>query len=332
ASCHGDYAPEFMVQHQRDFGSACLDCHDGSGWLTDFDHASTDFPLDGAHLQVSCVACHQAGQFTELETRCAACHLEPDVHAGVFAQDCVSCHTTVGWLPAFLNGRAFNHQLDTAFSLEKHHSDFAGLPLTCLACHSAEIQHQQDNLAFEAAFCIKCHTDADAVFMDEHRAQFGEACLDCHDGTGRLANFDHARVFVLDGRHAELDCQACHGEGVYRGTPTACVGCHAEPEIHAGWFGLECQNCHSTNAWRPASLVFHTFPLDHGGEGEVACEVCHLEHRYVDYTCYGCHEHQPGPIAEEHLEEGISAIELVACASCHPNGLEDEAEGRSDND
>lgn len=330
ADCHAAQSPEFMAQHQQDFGSLCLDCHDGSGRLSDFDHIQTNFPLDGLHLEVNCAGCHLDGQFAGLDTQCAACHVESPLHAGVFIQDCVNCHLTTGWRPAFLDGQPFDHHVDTGFSLEKHPIGFTGLALACLACHGDTLETQTRDLVFDQTSCIDCHTGATPDFMAEHQAQFGRVCLDCHDGSGRLANFDHASAFVLDGRHAELDCQACHGGGVYRGTPTDCVGCHAEPEIHAGWFGLDCQNCHSTTGWRPASLVFHSFPLDHGGQGEVACDVCHFENRYIEYTCYGCHEHQPGPIAEEHLDEGISTTDLIDCVACHPNGLKDEAEDRNE--
>jgi hypothetical protein len=103
------------------------------------------------------------------------------------------------------------------------------------------------------------------------------------------------------------------------------VDCHAEPEIHAGFFGLHCQLCHTTSAWSPAQLRDHRFPLDHGGQGEVDCQTCHPT-VYSEYTCYGCHEHEPGKTEEEHREERISLEELQQCATCHPTGQEDEAE------
>jgi hypothetical protein len=68
-------------------------------------------------------------------------------------------------------------------------------------------------------------------------------------------------------------------------------------------------------------MVEHIFPLDHGEQGMVSCETCHIE-RYTAYTCYGCHEHQPGEILSEHIEEGISQTELDDCMTCHPDGRE----------
>jgi hypothetical protein len=159
--------------------------------------------------------------------------------------------------------------------------------------------------------------------MEEHRTQFGQDCLACHDGLDRMSDFDHDRFFILDGKHAETSCENCHLDQIFSGTPSMCMDCHDEPEIHRGYFGLQCENCHTNSAWSPAKMSDHDFPLDHGEEGLVACEVCHTT-RYTEYTCYGCHEHQPGEILEEHLDEEISQAELVDCVACHPNGFKDE--------
>jgi hypothetical protein len=157
--------------------------------------------------------------------------------------------------------------------------------------------------------------------MTGHRELFGEACLECHDGVDRLSGFDHQAIFPLSGAHAEIQCSDCHQDKSFRGTPAQCVSCHAEPEIHAGFFGSQCQYCHTDGAWLPALLQTHSFPLTHGEGGEVACTVCHTQ-TYAEYTCYGCHEHQPDEILEEHSEEGIAAEDLPACATCHPDGME----------
>jgi len=98
-----------------------------------------------------------------------------------------------------------------------------------------------------------------------------------------------------------------------------CVECHAEPEIHAGVFGTQCQSCHTSTAWSPAQLQVHNFPIAHGEQGDQACAVCH-PNVYFEYTCYVCHDHQPGPIQEKHFQEGISFQDLPNCAQCHPDG------------
>ena len=122
---------------------------------------------------------------------------------------------------------------------------------------------------------------------------------------------------------SKIACLECHKDGLYQSVAPRCVQCHAEPAIHLGFFGQECQECHSNTAWSPAFLKVHTFPLDHGERGQVACQTCHAA-SYVEYTCYGCHDHQPDQIAREHTEHGVSAAELPNCTKCHPTGLEEE--------
>jgi mono/diheme cytochrome c family protein len=104
--------------------------------------------------------------------------------------------------------------------------------------------------------------------------------------------------------------------------PHECRACHEEPDVHAERFGLNCSRCHTLQAWKPALLTRHTFFLDHGGEGKVSCQTCHVE-SYASNTCYGCHEHVPADMQAVHLAEGIE--ELEPCATCHPTGLEGEA-------
>ena len=142
------------------------------------------------------------------------------------------------------------------------------------------------------------------------------ACLDCHDGVDRMSDFDHVKVFPLAGSHASSVCETCHvnrrGAGrIFKGTPTECTQCHTEPQIHAGFFGLQCEYCHSTDAWVPAQLSQHTFPLSHGEQGVLECQKCHTN-SYTTYTCYGCHEHQPGEIEEQHVEDAISLADAAA--------------------
>jgi hypothetical protein len=319
--CHARADAAFIASHQTEAGSICQSCHDGVDRMQSFDHASTAYPLEGQHASAACAGCHLDGKMAGLSQACQDCHNEPAAHAGLFEQDCAACHTPQGWKPAQLDGQSFNHDISTGFSLTLHGLDYQGTPMNCQTCHGAGVR-----AAFEIQTCIDCHTLADQPFMQEHQAQFGSACLDCHDGWDRLSGFTHEQVFVLDGRHAEVQCQGCHtdanGNPRFRGTPGQCVQCHAEPQIHAGSFGLQCQYCHTVTAWSPASLRQHPFPVDHGAEDgnpPSDCQTCHSVN-YAAYTCYGCHEHQPQEIKASHDEEGIPRQELPDCVACHLNG------------
>ena len=107
------------------------------------------------------------------------------------------------------------------------------------------------------------------------------------------------------------------------GDPHECQACHEEPAVHAERFGLNCSRCHTLEAWKPALLLRHTFALDHGGEGQVACQTCHT-HNYSANTCYECHDHQPADMQTLHAGEGI--FELQPCEACHPTGASKEAQ------
>jgi hypothetical protein len=320
--CHAEEDRAFMLDHVAAFGDGCLSCHDGADRMRDFDHNTTALALEGAHAAADCNACHTAEEPPASQpAQCAACHQEPPVHAGAFGADCADCHDANGWTPARLAGQPFTHAA-TGFALDTHPVDFAGQAFTCQGCHINATSDPASLKVGTNAACTACHTTAAPDFMTGHVQTFGMDCAGCHDGTGNMANFDHALVFVLDGAHAPLACADCHVEQQFQGTPAECAGCHAEPELHAGVFGLECGSCHTTEAWLPAALRAHTFPLDHGEEGIVACATCHTE-SYAEYTCYECHEHAPQDIAEEHREEGITAAELTECAACHPTGREE---------
>jgi hypothetical protein len=313
AECHADHDVSFMSVHLRDFGDGCLDCHDGEDTMVRFDHADARFSLTGFHLEVGCADCHVDNQFEDLPSDCVNCHSEPAVHLGSFDQDCSTCHNSGTWKPAFLEGQDFDHLNQTEFSLEKHRADFAGSPLTCVGCHGSNVHE------FATATCTFCHAQNDPGFIGLHQAQYGDKCLECHDGVDRMHEFTHADFFPLDGRHEEISCQDCHAGNLYKDTPDECAACHLEPQIHAGYFGLTCEYCHLTSDWYPAQLISHKFPIDHGGEGQVECQVCHND-TYDKYSCYGCHEHHMVEIADKHFEIGITSQNLPTCIDCHADG------------
>ena len=323
ANCHEDADPPFMALHTETYGGDCLACHDGLDTMAQFsmeEHAQV-FALTGVHQETPCESCHSAGQFEGTPQECAACHEEPDAHQGLFSTDCTECHTPDGWQPALMDGQPFEHATSTGFSLDTHTTNYDNQPFTCRTCHVS-----QETFTFISAQCSECHSIAEAQFIVDHTAQFGADCLACHDGTGEIVNFDHAQVWPLEGQHAVQECTACHVNQSYVDTSGECTACHEEPTIHAGLFGLDCANCHTAVAWQPARLRKHIFPLDHGDQGEIACETCHTT-TYTQYTCYNCHEHDPAETERKHLEEGISQQELPACANCHPTGREHEVEG-----
>jgi hypothetical protein len=288
-------------------------------------------PLEGygshAKFEDHCSLCHQPWVGVD-STRCAACHTDvraqiasgSGLHSYLENPDvCTHCHSEHQGRAANIAAAAlpdFPHQ-QVGFSLVHHQLHAEGQPFACADCHSIS------DYGFDQALCENCHTELDAAYMTRHVIDMSRDCLACHDGSGRMAGFDHTTVFPLEGAHVDLECRDCHGDGVYRGLPPDCVACHDEPDVHLGQFGTDCAACHTSQAWTPARLLQHAFPLDHGSPSEVDCQVCHPTN-YVTYTCYDCHEHDQPEVEREHLEEGIHDLEN--CVECHPTGREEEDE------
>ncbi len=362
-------------------------------------------PLQGfrshADFENECGRCHAPFWGRErMADRCMACHTtvaeDLRTRSGLHGrlrdpQNCKVCHPEHRGRDAQLtrlNVAEFPHTVETVgFTLAEHHKDFDGTPLDCRSCHLKAYR------SFDQTVCIECHVRGRAAFMEQHRADVGDDCLACHDGSGKVANFDHDRMtdfpllgehreakcrdchtgkrfrgldtacvschrkddkhkgrfgteceachtptkwdkvtfdhartkFPLTGKHAGLECEDCHAKQRFAGTPTDCVACHPEPEVHAGLLGTQCAKCHNVNAWSPAQLPEHTFPINHRSRKSIACDVCHDQGTFKTYTCYNCHEHNPAKIRRKHLKEGIR--DFQDCVRCHPTGREHEAEG-----
>ena len=291
-SCHAD--PQV---HRGQFGTNCASCHTTSTWKgVTFDHSRTAFPLTGAHTKVVCASCHVNNVYKGTPTACVSCHADPEVHRGKFGTSCASCHTTSTW-----KGVTFDHNR-TAFPLTGVHTK-----VDCANCHVNNVYKGTPTA------CVSCHADPEV-----HRGQFGTNCASCHTtDTWKGVTFNHNQTaFPLTGAHVNVGCASCHVNNVYKGTATACVGCHADPEVHRGQFGTNCNACHSTSRWTGAVFKHTAFPLNHGSRTPVPCATCHPDSgNYKSYTCYGCHAHTPANVAAEHRE--VNSADLNNCLRCH---------------
>ena len=84
-------------EHKASLGPNCGSCHNPNSWaLWIFDHNDTDFPLDGAHQELSCNQCHKKTVKDSIQqsSRCNACHQQDDIHGGDFGKYCERCHST----------------------------------------------------------------------------------------------------------------------------------------------------------------------------------------------------------------------------------------------
>ena len=285
-------------------------------------------PLGGfsshAEFHQECSHCHVPMHCISTN-RCQKCHIEVarERDEGIAlhgllpgTNKCQNCHTEHQGSDAVISALPFDnidHEPISGFSLKLHQADYDGTALTCESCHVG------GQFKAEEVDCTTCHVDADPALMAEHIDRFGEACHSCHDGHDRMIDFDHDQVYVLAGAHDDAECEDCHIERVYAGTPGDCVDCHEEPEVHAGQFGLDCSRCHTSEAWAPAELTRHDFHLDHGDEGEIDCEVCHVA-SYAEHTCYAdCHDPE-GTRAAHSETDTLDSAAYENCATCHPTG------------
>jgi hypothetical protein len=184
---------------------------------------------------------------------------------------CAACHTPDGW-----GDVKFVHER-TGFPLTGLHAKVA-----CRKCHVGDFKEPL------ARNCSGCHRDV-------HGGYAGVQCASCHDTRSWKSVFDadaHRRTnFPLQGRHALLPCEQCHGDRRDRSfaRPTVpCWQCHqadlssaaASGVNHAqiaGYPQLACLSCHGFWRWSPATLAGHSacFPISSGPHA-VACLQCHV--------------------------------------------------------
>lgn len=340
--CHDDIAAGqrdrrgYHGKHPVAAKAECRSCHgEHRGREADitgldraaFDHAHTDFALEGLHGAVRCEACHTAGKpFRDAATACADCHGDADPHRGELGNDCAACHDARGWRAA-----RFDHST-TKFRLEGGHAD-----VRCGLCHG------DGRYADAPTDCASCH-----LVDDAHRGRYGAQCGECHTALGwKKSSFDHARdtQFALAGRHAKVACEACHAGGFEQKLASDCIACHRPDDVHEGRNGPRCGECHGAAAWTPARFD-HAARTDFALEGAhrgLACEACHtgpMHEQKLASACSSCHrtddphEGQQGEACERcHVAAGwreqvrfdhdlvrfplLGMHAVAACESCH---------------
>ncbi|HSD62275.1 MAG TPA: hypothetical protein VLB50_00695 [Ignavibacteriaceae bacterium] len=303
--------PECVSCHQNDYNNAanpnhvaagipvtCQDCHTTTAFIpSTFNHATTGFQLLGVHAQIQCSECHQ-GVITGLSPECYPCHQNdynnaPNHVTLNYPTNCEMCHGFDGWIPS-----TFDHNT-TNFPLTGAH-----LQVPCSSCH-------QNGFVGTPTACFACHeTDYNNSSNPSHTAlQLPTDCQTCHTTNPgwQPATFPiHSNYFQFVGAHIAIqnDCYVCH-QGDYNNTPNTCYGCHSDnynattdPPHQQLNFPHECLNCHTQDAWQPATFD-HSFYILYGNHSTMDCNNCHSEANYQP-QCLSCHYndflegHQPG--------------------------------------
>jgi hypothetical protein len=239
-ACHqkDDDDPKKKGHHGR-YGQKCETCHGVRDWKPlKFDHdRDTKYLLLGKHRTTRCDDCHAGKDLyhDRTPTDCDACHRKDDKHQGKEGPRCEDCHFEQDWK---ITKDKFDHGL-TAFPLLGKHAR-----VECKKCH-VTLEFRDAKTA-----CVACHEKD-----DQHKGRLGSVCEDCHNAVSwKRWDFDHdARTrFKLDGKHAKIDCYACHKSPVKGRAllPMACAACHANDDVHNGSYGRQCERCHLTTEWR----------------------------------------------------------------------------------
>jgi hypothetical protein len=260
-----------------------------------FDHARTDFVLQGAHRALSCASCHKNGEsWRKAVDTCSGCHKRDDYHAGQLGTNCADCHSVESW-----TGARFDHG-KTKFALTGAHTT-----LSCGACHLG------GNYKQAPQGCVGCHATDDA-----HRGARGTDCGNCHTTSDwRTAKYDHLKEtgFALLGEHARLSCEGCHRGGNFKDKlPKDCYGCHRADDSHASRLGAKCDDCHGNEHWKPVDYDHAAktrFALL-GAHAKLGCHTCHtaeVSKQKLGTGCLACHR----------ASNPHGAKFSTSCDSCH---------------
>jgi hypothetical protein len=309
-SCHLD-------EHRGKTSTTCTDCHTQTAWkpAPGFDHARTNFHLEGRHRGVECKECHAVrlepatgpggvrdtafvdfGGARSAAGGCASCHTSPHSQSGRMGR-CESCHSLTGWFDLPDSLRNFDHA-PVGFPLREAHA-----AADCEDCHWPSANHttrpaaalsranflrplSRQRMAFAA--CTSCHVEVHQPELAER----GRPCQSCHNES-RFAPTEFVLVahdstqFVLTGAHQAVPCNSCHprqtgaaaglGRVRFRIADRTCTGCHRDP--HGRQFaGRTCEDCHSTATWGDASGDFDHETTRYplrGAHAPLACSRCH---------------------------------------------------------
>lgn len=313
----------------------CLTCHQEGGSkklrkesLEIYHGEKSKFPLRNGHANVQCQLCHQNDVYQATDSACGSCH-QDSLHQGSLGEDCERCHEPGQW-PAV----RFDHEQDTRWPLQGKHAAIQ----TCEGCHPAR-HYTGTPKTCGAAGCHKAD--------DLHQGQLGSKCETCHSVEGTLL-FRHNRDarFKIDGAHEPLVCASCHPSITFKPVRSDCFGCHAEPAIHKGRYGTQCERCHTTRTFRDIRALHDVgdFSLT-GAHDQLDCARCHPRgeqrrgsgnlcitcHRKDDIhnnalspRCGECHTQRSfAPARFDHLTVGCALVGLhgtLPCADCHTRG------------
>ena len=154
--------------------TTCTSCHNTVAWQpATFDHATTAFPLTGAHVQTLCASCHGSPWQSTLATDCYSCHrpsydatVDPAHAAAGFPTTCATCHNTSTWSGAtfghawfpIASGRHSGLTCSTCHVVPTSYSTFSCLSGGCHSQSGTDGHHSGvSGYRYDSAACYSCH-------------------------------------------------------------------------------------------------------------------------------------------------------------------------------
>ncbi len=279
--CHND-------PHSGQFTKACRECHSEHGWngrgLLNVHGEGAEFPLVGKHKDLECARCHRGpklaqARFVGLPRTCEQCH--PDPHEGQMSMSCDECHDERGFRRPWVKD---HHREESAFALQGKHAS-----LQCQQCHNQQLKAQElvrhADSGLVRTETVEIERNCQSCHQDPHQSQMGALCPSCHSeagwtGSNLLFSHDQQASFKLEGPHAVLACDTCHGQDQKRyhpPLPHECGDCHQEQKSAMQGFArmlsrpadphsdrLFCTDCHDLST-----------PRQRYEEFAARCRTCH---------------------------------------------------------
>ena len=256
----------------------------------------------------------------------------------IYAQDnetCFDCHSDPDMVKEINDSTEISVYVDEEVFSNSVHGDFE-----CVDCHTdlADFDGDHDeNLA--KVNCADCHEDVQeeynrSVHAPENAVShlLTASCKSCHGYHNVLASDETASPIYKT--NIQKICADCHTSG-YNNTATDCFACHepafngtTDPNHTSVQFPVTCEDCHSTNAWKPSnwdhdSQYFPIYSGSHRGKWDT-CTDCHENtSNYKQFECINCHEHNKTDMDRIHSRRQNYEYTSIACYDCHPNGKGD---------
>lgn len=341
--CHVPGTFKTAIFNHNQINTGCVDCH------LDPNATATVKPLTG-HVVTSkdCYECHNKDKFagakydhTGITSNCVTCHdgviaLGKDGNHVPTGKDCSVCHQTTGMKPA-----TFDH---------------AGITANCVSCHDGTLATGKNNGHTSTTLdCGFCHTIPPAVIVANGPTNSWIPATFDHSGVSNNTRCDSCHGVSAKGKDAKInpahgetaaDCRVCHlnttsflGANWVHDSSTVgnCLACHgtggvATPQPPSGKNGhfdttVQCDSCHTTNNWVPASKFDHCAGKNTSNVGTCTGSDYPGNHR-TTLACVKCHANNSQvatyttPLDNANPKNTLEPF----CAGCHRDDFRSEGD------